>query len=42
MMLGQLEASQDRLEAIENEVNALNQQIADGERKVDEIAAALG
>jgi hypothetical protein len=41
-MLGQLEVSQDRLEAIENEVNNLNQLIADSERKIDEIVAGLG
>ncbi len=41
-MLGQLEVSQDRLEAIENEVNNLNRLIADSERKIDEIVAGLG
>ena len=41
-MLGQLESSQDRLEAIENEVNNLNQLIADSEQKINEIVAGLG
>ena len=41
-MLGQLESSQDRLEAIEVEVNKLNQLIADSEKKIDEIVAGLG
>ncbi len=41
-MLGQLEASQDRLEAIEAEVNKLNQLIADGEQRIDELVAGLG
>src|SRR6185369_1663564 len=35
-MLGQLEASQDRLEAIEVEVNNLNQLITDSEQKINE------
>ncbi len=41
-MLGQLESSQDRLEAIENEINSLNQLIADSEQKITEIVAGLG
>ncbi len=41
-MLGQLESSQDRLEAIETEVNNLNQLIADSEQKISEIVAGLG
>jgi hypothetical protein len=41
-MLGQLEASQDRLEAIENEVNSLKQLIADSEQKIRELVAGLG
>ncbi|MBI1282471.1 MAG: hypothetical protein GC179_30370 [Anaerolineaceae bacterium] len=41
-MLGQLESSQDRLEAIENEINNLNQLIADSEQKITEIVAGLG
>lgn len=41
-MLGQLESSQDRLEAIENEVNNLTQLIADSEQKINEIVAGLG
>ncbi len=41
-MLGQLEASQDRLEAIETEVNNLNQLIEDSEKRINAIVAGLG
>ncbi len=41
-MLGQLEASQNRLEAIENEANTLRDQIAQSEQKINEIIAQLG
>jgi len=41
-MLGQLESSQDRLEAIGTEINNLNQMIADSEQKISEIVAGLG
>ena len=41
-MLGQLEASQNRIEEIDKEVNALNRQIAVSEKKMDEIVAGLG
>ncbi|MBA3869495.1 MAG: hypothetical protein H0X30_10100 [Anaerolineae bacterium] len=41
-MLGQLETSQDRLDAIEKEINQLNKLIEDGEKKINQIVAGLG
>lgn len=41
-MLDQLEASQDRLEAIEKEINDLAAQIAQAEANVNQIIASLG
>lgn len=40
-MLGQLEQSQDRLEAIEKETSDLQYAISEAERRIDEIIAAL-
>lgn len=41
-MLGQLEASQNRIEEIEQEVKTLNRQIAASEKQMDEIVRGLG
>jgi len=41
-MLGQLEASQNRIEEIDKEVKDLNRQIATSEKKMDEIVRGLG
>jgi len=41
-MLGQLETSQDRLDAIEKEVDKLNKLIEEGEKKINQIVAGLG
>ncbi|MEZ4670106.1 MAG: hypothetical protein R3E39_19550 [Anaerolineae bacterium] len=41
-MLSQLEASQNRLEAIEREVNDLTRQIVEAEQKIKDIIAGLG
>ena len=41
-VVDQLEASQDRLEAIEAEINDLKSAIAETEQQVDEMIQALG
>ncbi|MBZ0281850.1 MAG: 6-phosphogluconolactonase [Anaerolineae bacterium] len=41
-MLGQLETSQNRLEAIEHEVAQLTQQVLESEQKITQIIAGLG
>ncbi len=41
-ILGQLEASQNRIEEIEQEVQALNRQIATSEKKIEDLVLNLG
>lgn len=41
-IVGQLQESRDRLDAIEAEVATLKQQIADAEKRVNQIIEGLG